>query len=274
MGLLGSIVGGLTGGLIGGVADHQSAKHNAGLSRENWIYQQSNAHQLEIEDLRKAGLNPILSATGGHMAGMSPVNPGSSGGAYANAITQAITSSKQLKMQEKLQSRELDIAQTNAETAKAKADTDLYKAQNESKLIDSQVVLNKFNSSLSLKQADLTIARTYKTYADIQEVFQRMRDNHLVSMATVDKLRSGATLDYATASKLASDIDKNSAEIGLINVKTGQIAQIMTDPKYLYDRKLWGDALAGNNALGNLHGIATAANEAKALLPGISFNLK
>ena len=213
MGLLGSIVGGLTGGLIGGVADHQSAKHNAELSRQNWIYQQSNAHQLEIEDLRKAGLNPVLSATGGHMAGMSPVNPGSSGGAYANAITQAITSSKQLKMQEKLQSRELDIAQTNAETAKAKADTDLFRAKNESELIKSQVGYYDATSAYTLSKKD--------------QVLQDIANSIQLTKAQVAHLRSGTALNYKEIEKIDQWIDESISRADLNDAQKENLRDIM-----------------------------------------------
>lgn len=213
MGLLSSVVGSLTGGLIGGVADHQSAKHNAGLSRDNWIYQQSNAHQLEIEDLKKAGLNPILSATGGHMASMSPVNPGSSGAAYANAITQAITSSKQLKLQEKLQSRELDIAQTNAETAKAKADTDLFRAKNESELIKSQTGYYNATSAYTLK-------RTEQVQQDIINSIQ-------LTKAQVAHLNSGTALNYKEIEKINQWIDESISRADLNDVQKENLRDIM-----------------------------------------------
>lgn len=75
---LGDILGigsNLAGGIIGANSAKEAAQISARQSAENtqkqidWYnYVANNAHQMEVEDLRKAGLNPILSA-GGSTAG-------------------------------------------------------------------------------------------------------------------------------------------------------------------------------------------------------------
>jgi len=85
--MLGALVGGglsLLGGLLGNSAKSKEAAKN----RQFQLMMAKNAHQFEVEDLRKAGLNPILSGTGG---------PGAkaSGGAQADqsdVITPAVNS--------------------------------------------------------------------------------------------------------------------------------------------------------------------------------------
>lgn len=60
----GSDAFGLFNDLTGNSAKVQKdlMKYQAQLQNESWKYQMSNRHQLEVGDLRNAGLNPILSA--------------------------------------------------------------------------------------------------------------------------------------------------------------------------------------------------------------------
>ena len=70
----GSDVLGLYHDLTGNSAKQQKElmDYQARLQNESWKYQTSNRHQLEVGDLRNAGLNPILSANsaGGIAAGI------------------------------------------------------------------------------------------------------------------------------------------------------------------------------------------------------------
>ncbi len=94
-GNLGIALGGSVGKLIGGYMDRQEARHSAkqNYTYNSWLqgqnenfqkYMAQNAHQMEVEDLKKAGLNPVLSANGSSAASIASSSAGGSAGGGAN----------------------------------------------------------------------------------------------------------------------------------------------------------------------------------------------
>lgn len=59
-----------------GVAGSLVNANQRGIDRDDNRFYTENAHQVEVKDLRKAGLNPILSATGGSGANWSASSSG------------------------------------------------------------------------------------------------------------------------------------------------------------------------------------------------------
>lgn len=104
MGLLGKIsnpVGSLLNGLTG-ATDQQSNAQEFAREMYNLQLQASNtAHQREVKDMLAAGLNPVLSASGGHGAAVpsgvsSPVANNSSLGQLASMVGSVVGIGKQL----------------------------------------------------------------------------------------------------------------------------------------------------------------------------------
>lgn len=122
---------GLLGGLLGGLASFGSAK---ALQEDSQQFQTSfykQRYQRQLEDMRKAGLNPILS----YQTGV----PGTAGGGIASAggLSTALTAGQQA-----------DAAQSQATSAKG-----LRGKQGD--LTDSMAALNNASARLQGAQADL-----------------------------------------------------------------------------------------------------------------------
>lgn len=130
MGFFSSIVKSITGGDILGFAGgllgaNSSNKANSALNAQSIAFEREkaqNAHQWEVEDLRKAGLNPILSAGGSGASTGSPTlipagaSPFAQGLNNANAVRMAREQIKQMT--------------SLASSAQTQADTDKLNYQN------------------------------------------------------------------------------------------------------------------------------------------------
>lgn len=103
--------------------------------------QLQNKHQWEVEDLRKAGLNPILSATNGSSA----VSTGSPQGAAVDIskAMEAISNSALMK-------KETELKQFALDTERMKAEADMIIAKQKENLTPSAIELNQTQSDLNL----------------------------------------------------------------------------------------------------------------------------
>jgi hypothetical protein len=215
----GDVFGSIAGGLIGSAFGGNSAKKQAALQRQNWAYQQQNAHQFEVGDLKAAGLNPILSATNSQIAGMGSAPSMSDNGAGAgvtNSITAALTRQANVEIEKTKADIALKEAQTNAANARTNAisagiyGNDISKASErygaETANIKADTALK--NSSKALQDAQ-------KTYVDIQgrelvrlndaqiaSIFNHMENESALTSAQISEIETKKVVNYAQVKAL------------------------------------------------------------------------
>lgn len=149
MSFLAGIAPTLLGGAISAKGQRDANRTNIMLSREerDFVERMSNtAHQREVRDLRIAGLNPILSATGGGGASTPSYTPAT----VENEASEAVSSALSIK--------------------RLRSEMDLLGAQY--RATESQKNKNQADESLSNANRDIAL----ETLALVQEFGKRERD--------------------------------------------------------------------------------------------------
>lgn len=155
MGFLSSVAGNLVGGTLGLLGQVSANNTNKGLASANQAFQaymSNTSHQREVADLRAAGLNPILSATGGNGAStpvgsvaqvsnvaeparqsiesainsaISYLNYENNAKSVANSIKTGLEQQKNLASSTKVNQENAKLAQENAKLAASKSATEI-----------------------------------------------------------------------------------------------------------------------------------------------------
>lgn len=247
----GDVFGSVAGGIVSSVLGSHSAKKQAALQRQNWAYQQQNAHQFEVGDLKAAGLNPILSATNSQIAGMGSapsMTDNGVGAGVTNSITAALTRQANVEIEKTKADIALKEAQTNAANARTNAisagiygnDTSRASERYGAETANIKADTAMKNSSKSLQDSQKTFydiqgrELVRMTDAQIASIFSRIQNESALTSAQISEIETKKAVNYAQVKALEAQA-KDAIEHS--NLEYWQKLDIIADINS-YSRKL------------------------------------
>lgn len=210
----------LAGGLMSAGASAKANRMSMELAREQMAFQErmsSTAYQRGVEDLKKAGLNPILAAKFGGASSPAGAMPNIVPEDYGKAIRDIPTSAFAVR------NMEVELAAKEQSVEKMRADTSVAKEQ--ARLIDS--TRHKVETEGLLAEGVLN-QQTKRLDAELQKIFAdtdlsaQQRKNLIV-----DEIAKRYNLSTAKAAAAVSEIDYKffSSRVGT----AARMAELLAD---------------------------------------------
>lgn len=215
MSFLGSAAGAVAGGVLGGIGEYfgtasanalQQSMFNKQMAFNREVMQ--NRHQWEVEDLKKAGLNPLLSAT-------SPTGtlsaPGASAPAKANYAqsAQALASLAIQNKQAEAQLASSEAAKLNAESLKQKTD---FETGSQFDFAKSSWQ-SDFNIRKSLAESSISTAADQRKLIEAQTMYQKIQNVYAPYLNELNLSQGEQAMALA--------VMKTDAEVKELNARAG-----------------------------------------------------
>lgn len=223
MSWLGNFAGAALGAVGGVLANRQQSKQfaaNYALANDQ-LYRQ---HQIEVADLRAAGLNPILSANGGNStfgasAGGSYENVGSA----ANSGFMAAQQAKNLEMQN--EAIKANVEKTRAEATNVLQDTKLKSAQTsqvqgETTLIPLRAENISTLTAQARSQTEVFKMQVKVADANINKILQDIENSKRITDAQVSELGTRSEANLAQAGAASALAAKSYGELSRLQQLT------------------------------------------------------
>lgn len=212
--------GSLLGGILGNKQQSSQFNQNYQLAHDQ-LYKQ---HQIEVDDLKAAGLNPILSANSGNSTWSA-----SSGGQYEN-IGSAASSGWQAGMaarnlEAQNEAIKAQIEKTRAEASNVVQDTKLKEAQTANTEGETSLIPLKSENISALtsqaRQQTKVFEMSVKVAdANIKKVLQDIKNSMRLTEAQVSELGTRSTANMAAAGASSALAAKSYGELDRLNKLT------------------------------------------------------
>ena len=210
MSFLGSAAGAVAGGvasIIGGALSNSAARHAATVANQRNIYNYQHRYQWTMEDMQKAGLNPMLAATqgiGGSVNGASALSAnynlgeGVTAGLSASAAgNSAKAANRQAATAEKLSDAE--IKNLAAQTILAGSSAKKYDAETYGISVANKLAADSYNDNLALVKQNLVNAQKQGQYIDAQRASQEYMMNVVMPAQATMMLAQGNAANSSAA---------------------------------------------------------------------------
>lgn len=208
-------VGGILGESIG--ASSANALQRETLEKQMAFNRESmqNRHQWEVEDLKKAGLNPLLSATSPTGTLSAPGAPSAVKANYAQsaqALAGILLQSKQLAIQNKQAEAQLassEAAKLNAESLKRKTDFETVSQFDFAK----SSWQSDFNLRKSLAESSISTATEQRKLIQAQTMYQKIQNVYAPYLNELNLSQGEQAMALA--------VMKTDAEVKELNARAG-----------------------------------------------------